>query len=68
MFAVLEPRLHKANSDLPGHFSQEVKKVHKRAVRAFGQRIFDYNEALDFLENQSEGRPPLSSFKPPKAA
>jgi ATP-dependent DNA helicase DinG len=68
MFAVLEPRLHKANSDLPGHFSQEVKKVHKRAVRAFGQRIFDYNEALDFLENQSEGRPGLSSFRPPKAA
>lgn len=60
MFAVLEPRFHKANSAIPGHFGKNAKALHKRAVKSFGQRIYDYDKALDFLEAQSASRPQLS--------
>lgn len=68
MFAVLDPRFHKDNELIPGHFSKEAKAVHKRAVAAFGQKIYDYNKALDFLEGQAAARPRLSSLGSRRAA
>lgn len=62
MFAVLDPRFHKANEAIPGYFSDGAKAIHKRAIRSFGKRIFDYDDALDFLEDRSGSRPDLSAF------
>lgn len=68
MFAVLEPRFHKDNAGIPGHFGADVKKVHKRAVKAFRHKVYELDKALDFLEQQSAHRPRLDSFRPGRRA
>lgn len=68
MFAVLDPRFHKANKPIPGQFGDDAKAIHKRAVRSFGKRIYDLDKALDFLEAQSASRTRLSDLLDRNAA
>lgn len=47
---------------IPGHFGNEAKAIHKRAVASFDKKIYELNKALDFLEDQSVSRPRLSDL------